>query len=305
MDGNLLWKVPVRGYSPRRGRWSSKYESSKIGVLKLQVITWNVDFMAPDSTGRMSTILEHLRRKVLGEYPLPTAILLQELDQQSLAVVLSNEWVREHFAVMPTDTSRWCASYGVATLVSRHINIISASMLQFTGSSMGRTALFVDLELAVPDSLVENRVARIANTHLESLPVGQMQRPLQLRAIADWLRRPGIEAGVVAGDMNIISPADEHISVYADLEDACSDSSEKTYTWGYQPRMRFPPGRLDRIFTLPGTLAHKPVEVIGKGLKTRRGMWASDHYGLKVQVKLPYEGPSCDGATPIAWRKWA
>ena len=177
---------------------------------------------------------------------------------------------------------------------------------------MGRTALFVDIELGDPNlksfALKPEfcHVLRIANTHLESLPQGQRERPVQLAAIASVLRQRGVRAGLVAGDMNVISPADEHIHVIAELEDACGakGASQTMHTWGYQPRCQFPPGRLDRVFFVPGTLeTEEEIEVIGKGVRTQWGAWASDHYGLKLRVSLPVKDSSQDIRPPRPTRR--
>lgn len=285
MGTNVIRDLRVKAYSREDKRWSTKYESARTPVFSLQVVTWNVDFMAPDTAGRVACILRHLRDTVLSKQPKPSCILLQELDDASFVEVLANAWVREHFVVTPPNTKRWCASYGVATLVSRNANILGAQMLQFYRTTMGRTALLVDVEMYVPDSGGERRIVRIANTHLESLPIGQRSRPAQLCAIADLLRGEEVTGGgVVGGDMNMIGPADEDIHVVAGLVDACGDQS--AVTWGFQPPTRFPPGRLDRIFYADGGLVVEPVKVIGKGLKTKRGAWASDHYGLMTTIQL-------------------
>ena len=285
MDTDIIRDVRVKAYSPAERRWSTNYKSPRTPVFSLRVVSWNVDFMASNTAGRISCILHHLKDAVLTKSPKPSCILLQELDQDSFAAILANDWVREHFAVTPPNTRRWCASYGVATLVSRHANILRAQMLQFHRSTMGRTALFVDVEMFVPGSHGERRVVRIANTHLESLPDGERARPAQLCAIADILRYEEVTGGgLVGGDMNMIGPADQDIHELAGLVDACDDPS--AVTWGYQPPMRFPPGRLDRIFHVDGGLVVEPVKVIGKGLKTKNGAWASDHYGLMTTIQL-------------------
>ncbi|KAH9945449.1 Endonuclease/exonuclease/phosphatase [Epithele typhae] len=297
MFGDPLYKIPVKAYSPEKQTWSSRYKSARTPVHSLRVVTWNVDFMAPGAAPRMECILEHLRRRTLTEKPQPSCILLQELNKDSFATLLSDPWVREHYAITPSDPKYWPrgSSYGVATLVSRHARILSSSMLTYTGSCMGRGALFVDVEMCIPGGDGHRGVLRIANTHLESLPEGQRQRSVQLSAIARVLRAPGITAGLVGGDMNIISPADEPIGSIAGLADACRDTSPKAFTWGHQPPTQYPPGRLDRVYTLPGTLDTGRVKVIGKGLKTGRGAWASDHRGLAVLVTLrAYDESSCD-----------
>ena len=84
--------------------------------------------------------------------------------------------------------------------------------------------------------------------------------------------------------MNMIGPADQNIHVVAGLQDACGDAS--AVTWGFQPPSRFPPGRLDRIFYVGDELVVGEVRVIGKGLKTKVGKWASDHYGLVTSVRI-------------------
>ncbi|KAI0749298.1 Endonuclease/exonuclease/phosphatase [Daedaleopsis nitida] len=286
MDTDIIRDLRIKGYSPSAGQWSTKYKSAQTAVHTLRVITWNVDFMQNDTASRVSCILDHLRDVVLSKTPKPSCVLLQELDYASFAAVLANRWVREHFSITPPNIKRWSASYGVATLVSRHANILRSQMLQFHRTTMGRTALLVDIEMYVPGCREgEKRAVRIANTHLESLPIGERMRPVQLCAIADLLREEGLSGGW---------SGDQDIHDVAGLQDACRDPS--AVTWGFQPPSRYPPGRLDRIFHLERGLVVEPVQVIGKGLKTKRGMWASDHYGLMTTIKLApstHDGCAC------------
>ena len=254
MQHDIVRNLRVKAWSPEESRWTTKYKTPSFSPLHIDIVSWNVDFMAPDTAGRVACILEHLRKAVIGDGPQATAILLQELDEASFAKILENSWVRKHFAVTPPNTRRWAASYGLATLVSRPAWIANAQLLQFSHTTMGRAALLVDVSLASPDgdclTKAPENIIRIANTHLESLPVGERARPQQLQAIADMLRAPGVFAGVVGGDMNMISPADQHIHVAAGLRDAGSDGPQ-SLTWGFQPPSRYPPGRLDRIFYTP------------------------------------------------------
>ncbi|TFK78192.1 hypothetical protein K466DRAFT_592885 [Polyporus arcularius HHB13444] len=286
--------IQIKSYSPQLPGWTTtnpagSYDTSAPAVLRL--LTWNVDFMAAGSRRRVSCILDHLRDIVLPDVS-GSCILLQELDYESFQEVLLNEWVREHYAVTPPDTESWETYYGVATLVSRDLRAFDPQMMPFKNSIMGRTALFVDLELSLVDSKDssshQTRVVRIANTHLESLPMGTERRPVQLRHIADKLREDGVTGGgLVAGDMNMIDPVDQDIHVRAGLQDACESDDPSAFTWGFQPPMQFPPGRLDRIFFTGDHLEVAPVEVVGKGLKVQRtGEWASDHYGLMTTVTI-------------------
>ncbi|KAI0719266.1 Endonuclease/exonuclease/phosphatase, partial [Cerioporus squamosus] len=266
----------------------TKYPSSNTPVFTLRIISWNVDFMAPDPAGRMARILDHLQEWVLTYCPKPSCILLQELTEESFEALLRSDWVQEHFVVTPPNTKRWRTSYGLATLVSRHARVRNAQMLQFHRTTMGRGALFVDIEMFVPGSMGETRVVRIANTHLESLPEGERSRPAQLCAIADLLRDKAVTGGgLVGGDMNMIGPADQDIHVRAGLIDGCANETPADYTWGWQPRTRFPPGRLDRIFFRGDRIQWSPVQVIGRGVKTRdTEQWVSDHFGLVATVEL-------------------
>lgn len=291
MDNDIIRDLRVKAFSPEDARWTTKYDARAQPVPHLRVVSWNVDFMANDTSGRMVCILDHLKKAVLGKHPHPAVVLLQELDASSFAALLAHRWVREHFAITPPNTRRWQHSYGLATLVSRAARVERSQYLQFHRTGMGRAALLVDVSLQMPETN-ERCVVRIANTHLESLPVGERARPAQLGAIADQLREPGVHAGLVGGDMNMIGAADQFIHVAAGLHDAGADGPEAD-TWGYQPPSRFPPGRLDRIFYTPGAdLVIEPVRVVGKGLKTKRGQWASDHFGLQTTITLRRGGDS-------------
>ncbi|RPD64227.1 hypothetical protein L226DRAFT_375981 [Lentinus tigrinus ALCF2SS1-7] len=281
---------PVHSPQLEDNVWSTNGTSGNTHApATLRLVTWNVDFMARDSRGRVSCILDHLQKTVLTASADVSAassscILLQELDADSFDELLTHTWVREHYTVMPPNRESWGSYYGVATLVSRNIRANNAHMAQFTNSIMGRTALFVDVEMTLPDS-EETRVVRIANTHLESLPMGESNRPVQLQIIADKLREEGVTGGgLVGGDMNMIGPADQDIHVRAGLQDACDDPC--AFTWGFQPPTEFPAGRLDRVFYVGDQLEVAPVEVIGKGLKVEGGGWASDHYGLMTTITL-------------------
>ena len=288
MSEDILRPLRIKGFSPEEGRWTTKFPTSDTPVFTLRVVSWNIDFFTPDPAGRMAHILEYLQERVLTDCPKPSCILLQELTDESFEALLESEWVQEHFVVTPPNTKRWRASYGLATLVSRHARVRNAQMLQFHRTTMGRGAIFVDIEMFVPGSMGETRIVRIANTHLESLPEGERSRPAQLRAIADLLRDKAVTGGgIVGGDMNMIRPVDQDIHVRAGLVDGCANPTLADYTWGWQPPTRFPPGRLDRIFFCGDNILWNPIQVIGRGVKTRdTEQWVSDHFGLATTVEL-------------------
>ncbi|KAM5545936.1 hypothetical protein V8D89_000062 [Ganoderma adspersum] len=286
----------ANAFSPEGSGWTPEYEQPCLPVSDIKIVSWNVDFMAPEPADRVSCILDHLKTVILTNSSQPTIILLQELKEASFEAILKNHWVREHFAVAPPNTGFWPGRYGLATLISRHIPIQKAQMLQFHETRMGRTALFVDVLLQTEDASSEqptSRSVRIANTHLESLGEGEQARAVQLSAIAAMLRQSGIHAGIVGGDMNMILPADQGIHVAAGLHDAGTDGP-KANTWGYQSRKRaWQAKRLDRVFYTPTPgLVVEPMEVVGKGVKTERGEWASDHYAIQTSIALRGEDKS-------------
>ena len=240
--------------SPMTPNYSPSVASSYTFLkTSLKIITWNVDFMAPNPRTRLSTIFEHIQFEVLGcntddEQPEPCCILLQEVHPEAFPEILDNDWVKQHFCVMPVKPYDWPdGHYGNVTLVARTISVLNAQLLQFGNSLMGRHAVVVDLRLDAPGSRrsgassasasdEENGpgsparssvTVRVANVHLESLPMGTSIRPLQLSSTADMLRADGIHAGVVAGDMNAISPEDGSIHEQADLLDAWTGGDEE------------------------------------------------------------------------------
>lgn len=294
-------ELPVNAFSPEDARWTTEYEKPSLSVAGIKIVSWNVDFMAVDAAGRASCILDHLETAVLTDDSQPAIILLQELEGESFETLVANRWVREHFAVVPPNPGYWSGRYGLATLVSRHIRIEKAQMLQFSQTRMGRAALFVDVSLQMADTSAKDgdaqsesasRAIRIANTHLESLGDGEHARQVQLSAIADMLRQSGIHAGVVGGDMNMVLPADQGIHDAVGLLDAGTDGPTAN-TWGYQSKRRYQGKRLDRVFYTPASgLVVEPVEVVGKGLQTERGQWVSDHYALQTTIALGDEDKS-------------
>ena len=235
--------------------------------------------------------------KTAGERPEPCCILLQEVSSAAFTLILTNEWVQRCFLVVPSSSEKWPhgATYGNVTLVSRTIPVCGAFTIDFSNSSMGRNALFVDVKLAVPAPLHAARLSdgivqmRIANTHLESLPQGARARPEQMHIIAESLQAYDLHGGVVGGDMNAIGPSDRRIAEEVGLMDAWqgSDEDEEGFTWGYQPPSQFPAARLDKVlWTARGGLDVDQPMRVGVGAKYGSGEWISDHYGLVTNVHV-------------------
>jgi len=307
--GNEVITYAVKSSTPsqRLKSWrrssmsSSKKKQSSRAISTVRILTWNIDFMAPESKSRMLSALSHIQLDVFDDEIEPCCILFQEVDEAAHLALLKDKWVHDNFVVVPASPEE-CPSqgYNVVTLVSKSIPLVKAQSLVFGDSMMGRTALFVDLQLTTNpvasekgegDSKKKEKSVtfRVANTHLESLPVGWTARPIQLAAIASMLEKDGIRGGVVCGDMNIILPCDRDIHERAGLADAWTgdDYDEDGFTWGYQPPCEFPVGRLDRVFYTPNErcVVDAPQRV-GVDLKTKSGRWVSDHYGLVTTVEV-------------------
>ncbi|KAA8895613.1 Endonuclease/exonuclease/phosphatase [Sphaerosporella brunnea] len=275
----------------------------------LSIISWNIDFMAPFSKERMQSVLSHLTT-LLPMSPKSTILLLQEVNLSSLQTLLAHPWVQANFLV--TD-NKALGRYFTLSLVSKDVPVSAVFRKRYELSHMERGVLVLDVPLQ------GGGVFRIANTHLESLPdPGVTIRPVQLAAVAKLLKEDGVVAGLVAGDMNCIRPEDEELATKCGLGDVWNVKKELAggaldehlgFTWGYQPRCRFPPGRLDRVFFC-GDIEFEPVEGqtvltrVGVGLRCRepesRGeqeddrhmVWASDHYGIWVQAKAGDASPT-------------
>lgn len=174
-----------------------------------------------------------------------------------------------------------------------------------------------------------NKCIRICTTHLESLQEheGYELRPQQLAVISMLLKEQfskdqsvEILGGLVGGDMNSLSALDResHKAPNVDLQDVWEDNialgdlpspdgagirpdDDETcgraegHTWGYQPRRRWPPKRMDKFFVTGGVASVALEEALdrsgnvgrlGVGLKTEHGLWVSDHFGIAIGVKV-------------------
>lgn len=190
------------------------------------------------------------------------------------------------------------AWYGNVTLISRTIPVSDAYSLEYD-SEMQRNALIIDLKLSVPPNAARRKAQsklqfvtlRVANTHLESLPSpGARLRTEQLGLVAEVLREEELVGGIVCGDMNAICPSDVELTSKVGLTDAWKggNDEEDAFTWGYQPPCTYPPGRLDKILYASGTGGYTVEEPkrVGLALKTEKGQWVSDHFGLTTTVRI-------------------
>ncbi|KAJ7030026.1 hypothetical protein C8F04DRAFT_1115113 [Mycena alexandri] len=273
-------------YDGGKGRWlrgnveaSPDFTASSNQLRSFSLVTWNVDFMASFENAR---------------------IRAAEVHKSCFDTLLAHKFIREFYHVTDIFLKN---SYSTITLVPKSLAALVSAVerVPFTDiTKMQRDYLYVDLEIPLPSRLLR---LRIANTHLESLPgFGDKARPKQLKIVADVLTGPNVNGGLVAGDMNCISPSDQGLPEQLGLTDAwlamavqpTTDGTDDTgeaegHTWGYQPRCEFPPSRLDKVLTV-GELKVVGIERIGVGLKIKdKDKWVSDHYGLLAKVVFPSE----------------
>lgn len=278
-------------------------------IQNIRVISWNIDFMAPEPRARMSSALEYLKTLV-ESVPSSTAIaiFLQEMmdrgtnnehDANDLQQLKNAPWIQERFHLSDFDTSQWDNRYGQTTLIDRRISVTSVSRLPFISEFL-RDALFVDIALESE----QPKVLRLCNVHLDSM-YGSL-RPIQWKALARFLQNPddGIEASIVAGDCNATQPRDETEPEENGFKDAYLElggleGEIDGATWGFQSldAKRYGPQRLDKQ-VYSGSLRVKSLERIGVGVEVEdeqarmrlveRGQltFATDHYGLMGEYVL-------------------
>ncbi|KAJ7350593.1 Endonuclease/exonuclease/phosphatase, partial [Mycena albidolilacea] len=263
----------------------------------LSLLTWNVDFAAPLVVRRFQTALSHIEKLVSPHLnsppPPPTIILLQEVHTSCFQTLLTNAFIREFYQITNLFSSQ---SYSTLTLVPNSLASVvsSVSRVPFVETRMQRDCLYVDLDIPLPQTGGEPKAKtlrlRIANTHLESLNgFGDRARHKQLEVISRLLTTSEVDAGLVAGDMNAISPSDRNLPEEVGLSDAWLASTTQSiesegHTWGYQPKGAYPPNRLDKILTV-GKMVAVDIERVGVELKVEgRDAWVSDHFALLAKI---------------------
>ncbi|KAJ7935158.1 Endonuclease/exonuclease/phosphatase [Mycena leptocephala] len=272
------------------------------------LLTWNIDFAARLVGLRFRAALSHLEKllspHLISPPPPPTIILLQEVDSDCFQILLGNAFIREFYQLTNISSQQ---GYSTLTLVPNSLAglVSSVSRIPFTETRMRRDCLYVDLDVPLTETQTVLRV-RIANTHLESLDgFGDTARPKQLELISKLLTAAEVDGGLVAGDMNCISPSDQDLPERVGLSDAWqattvppptesgtqrideTDTGEaEGHTWGYQPKCKWPPRRLDKILTV-GKIDVVDIQRVGVGLKVEgQDVWVSDHYGLLAKILL-------------------
>jgi tyrosyl-DNA phosphodiesterase 2 len=277
----------------------------------LNLITWNIDFMAPYPQSRMSAALAHLH-DLVDKIPTTSAIIifLQEMQQKSefpttehtandITQLQNAAFVRKKFHMTDLGSLNWEAHYGTVTLVDRRLDVRQVARQHFM-SEYGRDALFVDVGVAGEK---KEKVCRLCNVHLDSL--AGPARPAQWRDLAGLLQQDSLAASIVAGDCNANQPRDrtepqDHGFKDAYLECGGIEGGEEGATWGFQSThwKRYGRKRLDKV-AFWGDLEVKSLERIGVQVEVAEERvvkeleelgklpYATDHYGLMGVFNVP------------------
>lgn len=319
-------------YTFYNDRWTSSTihaispDETSSHISQLALITWNIDFVAPQPRPRMATALAHLWT-VVEQIPEKTAVVifLQEMldDEHSdrsneshrdnhkddngeetandLSQIANAPWVRNLFHVTDMATRHWSTAYGQVTLVDRRLNIASVSRLRLVSEFM-REALIVDVRLAGADDAAPAPLLRLCNVHLDSFN-GPL-RPVQWAGLAAHLQDSthGVQASILAGDCNATRSWDATAPMVHGFRDAAVElgigDNEQSATWGFQSLRweRYGRSRLDKeVFW--GDIEVQELRKIGvgvkvegeEGLRLREGGYldyATDHHGLLGVFKV-------------------
>ncbi|CAG8909642.1 unnamed protein product [Penicillium egyptiacum] len=228
-------------------------EPSRTDDSDLVLLTWNIDALNERTQERVTEILTFITQL----NPSVDIIFLQEVSQRGLRLILSDERIRRSWFSSEHENTSCRNSFTTMTLVSKtRFGETSRFALGRVWrvaypSHFGRDVLFCDLFIPSPtDADASTTRVRLANVHLDSLPIKPSHRPRQLSIVSSFLRSAG--RGLVAGDFNPVLDEDAALIETNGLTDswAALHPEEPGYTWGADGKERFPPNRMDKVALL-------------------------------------------------------
>ena len=267
------------------------------------MVSWNVDGFSSRAVSRANLILDH----ILEGPKSPDVIFLQEVTPGVRDSLLDDARVRAAF--LTTDAEDQTSFEGVPFATMTLLSSERFSQKEGGGTEGGenfgcasrvvlpskyrRDALYVD----IISPTTPNTFFRLINVHLDSLGNTQHNRTQQMEILADVLREPGCNGGIIAGDFNAISPEDDELVEKNGLVDAWialhgrADPDGATWGVGVKRRHGLRPGRLDRV-AMVGLKAEEMevirpghIEVPRPGEDPLEIPW-SDHYGLRCTFTI-------------------
>jgi tyrosyl-DNA phosphodiesterase 2 len=192
---------------------------------RLDIWSWNIDFMLPFPSQRMEAALRHLQRLIETEGKtqdyngLAHVILLAECLESDISLLSQDAWVQSNFYLTDLDMSNMASGYyGTVALIDRRLAVQSCFRVHYSKTRMERDGLFVDV-------MLNSKRIRLCTTHAESLALQPAYRPLQLEMCARHMHDPHVYASILAGDLNAIEPADANIHVENGLKDVSTRQS--------------------------------------------------------------------------------
>ena len=289
---------------------------------------------------RMAFLLDYLRRVidacrdmtggsgVHGEpvregsfYPTPppaNVIMLQEVTRETFNAILSDEWVKQYYQIVPSSPDEWTpepapgshgvepgrgrkAEYGNVILATRSLPVMRPRIIHFADTTENRTAIMFDTFLSVPRHPRASHVThrqekrttarlRLACIQLESGQLGVFSRRHQLETISSEVIDNKLDGAVVAGDMNVAHFGDIGMPQSVGLADAetRAENDLTSFTWGYHPgKSEKQPCRRDKILYWQNRRRFwvNEIRTLGVGLKMRNGQYVTEHYGVMTAVE--------------------
>lgn len=186
LDPSRPQPMSLHVYDRSGARWLPTQLAVQAGIehdCVLTVISWNINSQGLDPKARAEAILNHLEAEC-EKSPAKTAIMFQEVCEDSLGAILESPWVQRHFKlsdVAPPGslyTEFWGDSFITKRLdweragdfnimmVSKDLPVSNVSRIHFM-SCMGRDALTMDIPLKNHAGLSETSdVVRLCTAHL-------------------------------------------------------------------------------------------------------------------------------------------
>lgn len=254
-------------------------------------------------------------------YPTPppaNIIMLQEVTREAFDAILSDQWVKEYYQVIPSSPDEWTpepvpgssaeesgggrkAEYGNVILATRSLPVMRPRVIHLADTTEHRTAIMFDTLISVPRHPRATHVTRgyekrttarlrLACTQLESGQLGVFSRRHQLETISSEIVDNKIDGAVLAGDMNVGHFGDIGMPQLVGLTDAetRAENDLTSFTWGYHPgKCKTQPCRRDKILYWQNRRRFwvNGIRTLGIGLKMRNGQYVTEHYGIMTSVE--------------------
>ena len=250
-------------------------------------------------------------------YPTPppaNVIMLQEVTREAFHAILSDQWVREYYQIVPSSPDEWTpglygegsegvkrAEQGNVILVTRSLPVTRPRILHFADTTEQRTAVMLDTFIGVPRYPRASRTVRqheklttatirLACTQLESGELGVFSRRYQLETAGLEIVDNSLDCAVLAGDMNVAHSGDVGMPRLVGFSDAETrgEKDSASFTWGYHPgKCGNQPCRRDKILYWQNRNRFwvNEIRTLGIGLKMDNGQYVTEHYGIMTSLE--------------------